>query len=498
MMRSPDSCEDLQTCDFRFDSGGCAQVRAQAGVDKNPGFFLSGIMSRLIRKFSKGHLLVEFCSMKVGLICFAVCCIILVPGVLRCETKPFDHHIKYLQTVIVDKYYPYTFVNNSGNPDGFAVDLIRAVAEATNVKVKIQINNWETAKKKLAAGEVDFLPMMAYSKNRDGYFDFSAPHTIAFDAFFSLKKVQKIRTLEDLREKKIVVMTQDLAHEFLTNIQFLSPEQISFAESIPEALLKISSGEADVALIPKIVGLVQIKKMGLTQLEMAPIIVEEYTRPFCFAVKEGNRAVIERLTQGLMMVKQSGEYDDIYKKWFSVYESLSVFWKKVLKYVLLGVGVFVVVFSMLVAWSLSLKNQVALRTQALKKEIEIKEQTEADLQKAHDRLEYRVEERTIELRETNQRLQSEIREHRKVRYEREKLIVALQRAIEDIKQLSGLIPICSSCKKIRDDKGYWNNLESYIETHSDARFSHGMCPECSEKYYGHEGWFIKMKNKKNN
>ncbi len=72
----------------------------------------------------------------------------------------------------------------------------------------------------------------------------------------------------------------------------------------------------------------------------------------------------------------------------------------------------------------------------------------------------------------------------------------LLKAMEEIKTLSGLLPICVSCKKIRDDKGYWNLLESYIEQHSQASFSHSICPDCSEKLYGDENWFIRMKNKK--
>jgi len=66
--------------------------------------------------------------------------------------------------------------------------------------------------------------------------------------------------------------------------------------------------------------------------------------------------------------------------------------------------------------------------------------------------------------------------------EREKLILELQEALANIKTLSGLIPICASCKKIRDDKGYWNQLEKYIIEHSGAKFTHGICPECAEKF----------------
>ena len=68
-------------------------------------------------------------------------------------------------------------------------------------------------------------------------------------------------------------------------------------------------------------------------------------------------------------------------------------------------------------------------------------------------------------------------------FEHLRLIEDLKMALVKIKQLSGLIPICASCKKIRDDKGYWNQLETYIKEHSEADFTHSICPECSEKIF---------------
>jgi len=53
----------------------------------------------------------------------------------------------------------------------------------------------------------------------------------------------------------------------------------------------------------------------------------------------------------------------------------------------------------------------------------------------------------------------------------------------EVKVLGGLLPICMSCKKIRDDQGYWKQLEGYIRDHSEAEFSHGLCPECLRKHY---------------
>jgi len=65
----------------------------------------------------------------------------------------------------------------------------------------------------------------------------------------------------------------------------------------------------------------------------------------------------------------------------------------------------------------------------------------------------------------------------------EERTAALKAALDEVKQLSGLLPICASCKKIRDDKGCWHQIENYIEGHSEAQFSHGLCPECARKLY---------------
>lgn len=84
-----------------------------------------------------------------------------------------------------------------------------------------------------------------------------------------------------------------------------------------------------------------------------------------------------------------------------------------------------------------------------------RKQAEEDLKKYHSQLEIMVVERTIELK----------------------------KALSDVKKLSGLLPICASCKKIRDDKGYWNQIEEYIRDHSEAEFTHSICEECATKLY---------------
>ena len=77
----------------------------------------------------------------------------------------------------------------------------------------------------------------------------------------------------------------------------------------------------------------------------------------------------------------------------------------------------------------------------------------------------------------------DITERKNLEQEREKLILELQAALVKVKTLSGLLPICASCKKIKDDQGYWKQIESYIREHSEAEFTHGVCPECAKKLY---------------
>ena len=77
----------------------------------------------------------------------------------------------------------------------------------------------------------------------------------------------------------------------------------------------------------------------------------------------------------------------------------------------------------------------------------------------------------------------DITQHKREEQERLKLIQDLTDALSHVKTLSGLLPICASCKKIRDDRGYWQQVETYIKERSNADFTHGICPDCVQRLY---------------
>ncbi len=88
-----------------------------------------------------------------------------------------------------------------------------------------------------------------------------------------------------------------------------------------------------------------------------------------------------------------------------------------------------------------------------------------------------------DLRKEKVRLSEEIRERERAEQDREALIQELQDTLAQVKTLKGLVPICANCHRIRDDQGFWNQLETYLHEHSDAKFSHGICPACMDQLY---------------
>ena len=345
-----------------------------------------------------------------------------------------------INTVIVDNYAPYSFLNEHGEPDGYIVDLITAVAAEMGMGLTIRTEVWDNALIKLLKNQINVLPLMAYSEERDIQYDFSQTHTVTYDAFFNRKKDPRIKKPEDLMNKRIIVMKNDRSHDYLNNLSFITDDQFVFENNPVEALRQLSSGKGDVAVMPKLIGLQILKKHNLQEIDPSPQIIQDYSRVFCFAVKEGDAALVKKLENGLQLIKESGTFETIHDKWLGVYDPYS----NAVKYFLWIILAFFLVTCALFLWTYTLKRQVTQRTKKLQIEINDRKRAEKTLSRERD---------------------------------------SLQKALLEINTLKGLLPVCATCKKIRDDKGDWKQMEEYISRRSEAEFSHSICPECAEEYY---------------
>ncbi|HTY26026.1 MAG TPA: PAS domain-containing protein [Desulfomonilaceae bacterium] len=131
----------------------------------------------------------------------------------------------------------------------------------------------------------------------------------------------------------------------------------------------------------------------------------------------------------------------------------------------------------------NVKNGYLVGLWTMRQDITQRKEVEAALRAARDKLEERVRTRTDALMKANERLKLEIDERKKTEQKLEELVNELQDALKKVKTLSGLLPICASCKKIRDDRGYWTQVEVYVRDHTEADFTHSICPDCAKRLY---------------
>ena len=250
---------------------------------------------------------------------------------------------------------PYAIVDGMGRADGFSVELFKAVADATGLRVNFRTGEWDTVWEALKHGEIDALPLVARSEERAELVELTAPHTVAYDAFFVRNGTPGIASLAEARGNEIIVMRGDAAQEELERRGFRG--RLILVGSIAEAMRLLASGHHHAVLAPKLIGHMVLRDTALGGAIRSGPPLKEYRREFAFAVAKGNHALKYRLEQGIAIVRATGRYDEIYGKWLGAlepprFETARLAW---------WVGIPSGIALFMLAWSLSLRREIRLR-----------------------------------------------------------------------------------------------------------------------------------------
>lgn len=273
-------------------------------------------------------------------------------------------------------YPPYEFLDETGQPTGFNIELTRAVAEIMGMEIKILLGNWGDMRQGLSDGTIDILQGMVSTPERLAEVDFSTPHAKVYQSIW-VRDDSEIEDLADLVGKQVIVMQGAVMHDFMLQHPELKAKLIP-VHTLEEALRKLSSEQADAALVAKLPGEYLLPKIDLRNIRpiAKPLLAQDYG----YAVKKGNLELLARFNEGLALLKKSGRYQQLYEKWLGVLPAPGISMEKILR---LGALVLLPLLAILVVaafWTRTLSRQVALRTEALQQEVTQKERALKELE----------------------------------------------------------------------------------------------------------------------
>lgn len=271
---------------------------------------------------------------------------------------------------------PFSFIDK-GKVTGFNVELTRAVAEASGFDVEIVYQPWNIVRQRLQSGAIDAACGMVYSEDRDSIMDFSPPFAVISYTAFRRTGKPNIRTIDDLHGKKLICLRGSFINDYI--IKNHLTDSFTAVENQSAVLRMLNSGNYDYILASKLPGLFWIKRLNLKNIQpTGPALI---TSNYCYAVNEGNTELLAKLNEGLAIVKQTGQYKQIYDRRLGVLEPRKNYASIFKDAATVLVPLLIILICTLI-WSWMLKRQVARRTAQLKEEILQHKKTEEELRQS--------------------------------------------------------------------------------------------------------------------
>ena len=279
-------------------------------------------------------------------------------------------------------YPPYEFLDSNGKPAGYNVELTRAIAEVMGLQVEFRLGGWSEQLRDLKEGRIDLLQGVSWSEQRAAQIDFTPPHTVVNHAIFARSESPVVSSLAELKGKKVTLHRDGIMHEQLLRLGY-GPDLVP-TPTPADALRLLASGQCDYAVVAIVPGMYIIREYKLTNLE--PVARSIAAQKYGHAVRKGNHDLQAKMTEGLAILKKTGQYDEIHAKWLGVLEPQGLALGKVVKLAALVITPLVLVLGGMAFWSRSLHQQVALRTADLTREIAERTAAEQELRRNQQQL----------------------------------------------------------------------------------------------------------------
>lgn len=258
-------------------------------------------------------------------------------------------------------YPPYEYLDDKGQPTGFNVDLSRAVGEAMGVPVRFVLMDWSRLYDALADGTVDALQRTPYSNLWLREAELTPPHTTINHAIFARKGTPAVSSLEELAGRKVIVHPGGSINDILDGMGY--EKDLIFSKTPVGGLRRLAGGEADYAVVAMLPGMFTLEHDGIDNVRVVAKSVT--SQPYGFAVRHGDEATLALLGEGLALVKQSGRYQELRRKWFGVMDTEGISARMVARYAAVVLGPLLLLLCAAALWTRALKRQVDQRTRSL-------------------------------------------------------------------------------------------------------------------------------------
>ncbi|RNC68449.1 MAG: histidine kinase [Desulfuromonadales bacterium] len=279
-------------------------------------------------------------------------------------------------------YPPYEFIDKDGKPAGYNVELTKAIAEVMGMKVEFRFGGWSDMRTALRTRKIDILQGISYSDERAKSLDFSPPHTIVNHAIFARKEMRPVKTLEELRGKKVIVFRDGIMHERLKRMGY--GEDLILTPTPAEALRLLASGQHDYAVVAMLPGMYLIRELHLSNL--VPVSKAVVSEQYCYAVLKGNSEILSRFNEGLAILIKTGQYKEIYDRWLGVHEPPRITRELALRYGAMILAPLLAILIGTVVWSRTLHRRVEERTAELAQEVVERNRALEELRRHQDKL----------------------------------------------------------------------------------------------------------------